>query len=617
MSTTSEFPAHIAELMAKANTTTLARQDVRVAATDEVVVTGVFRYFQYWDNATSKNVQTPVVPAVVNKQSKKKDKNGAVKKYPAELEVMVQVKDIPLRKDKVEPRVDGGHGWQVKTAVEYHKDAENYLMKYKDAFYAGTYETSFPFAEYITPDGKLTTERWVNVGVNQLVKIKVNGGDQSSFRKLDDNKRPIIQPLTLMRFPNITGKMWVAVREKEEEKKDVPVSAEGAETAPGDEPPTKKAAPSVRELHCHAYFSLKSKGAPVVSEDNDPNMPLTERIHSRENKDAHNMVPIEVLRQGGSLDKSAFFYACQGYCTPNPEQDPNKKGVHIGFIPTTEISDLVSTFNNETKYRKTVRLNVFQWTGLKPSYTNQYTVKLVSRPDTWMSFGILNGEAYGLIMHANYDMSMLITAEPFLSGTLNADCNKPDVINNKPELMHVKGNYTYYIQDLQPDYLRWLPTNGIPLTKDCVLREFDSFLIEDQRRGKTTLKLSTDGLKNPLHADKANSPVICLGSVSFPCYDDDAWPLFSTHDFYAVTSHRLSPDERYSYTGVKPSAVVDEFFYQLRDSNQQFAYVFFAVKRGLPMAKDYVPPVLRRSDADGGDTPEVGQKRERDDDEEI
>lgn len=613
--TTVEFPTHVAQLIEEGAKTTISRQDVRAAAPDEVVVNAIFHHFQYYDSITKKNVQTRTPPAIQMKSGKKK--TGENTSYPVNLEVMAQVKDIPLVQGHVQPRTDGGHGWLIKSHVDFSQKASDWLKANCAALYAGHLDTDFPYSLYIREDGELIKDRWVTVSNNQVIKFKVNGGAKSLFReKVDKNdksdKRLVVTPQTAVRFPGIKAVEWVDMREiknDQEEKKDeqtIPLPVEEGE------PPVKKAAPS-KELRPVSYFWFKSKGVPSVLDDSDRSMPETERIHALEKKDVHNMIPVADLRAGRSFEKTVFFYVDDKYLSSNPTNDPNVTGIHLGILPVENTSDLSYTpQEGETKYKKVVRFTVFQWVG-KPSYNDQYSVVIRSGPETWRAFGIMSGEDYGMILQANHDISLLVRAELNVAETRNHDFNDPSKINNRPDQAFVKGNYFYYAKDLVPDYLRWLEKGAVPLTKDAVISEFEGHLGQNKKTGATTLPLepADKTRENLLHTDGINSPVICLGRADQPSFNGNAWPLFEgdTHNFYVLTSHRLTPEERLAFTKVPASTATDDFFMRQRTQMKVEHYAIFAVKKGLPMAKDYIPVTF--SDPEGGETPVIGQKRER------
>jgi hypothetical protein len=176
-----------------------------------------------------------------------------------------------------------------------------------------------------------------------------------------------------------------------------------------------------------------------------------------------------------------------------------------------------------------------------------------------------------------------------------ADINKPENIHDNTALRNIRGHYTYGFKSLMFDFLRYFPSRGLQISKERVVKEFDAWTGTSNRTKETTMTLeSTRDVKipNPLHYAGIQSPVLSLGNnavkdakakILEPLnhgISGNIWPIMDDCDFYVLTSHVLTVDERSMYCGdsaTEPLEAHDRFLDNLIDA--KVLYWIYAVRR--------------------------------------
>ena len=684
------IPDDLMEELEELKTVRRNQQRIKTGA-GETTVEGVFLYHQIKGDSSngyksSKQYTPPKkIPMI-------KGANGS---FPGKMTTMIKMLSVKPVPGSVEPRDDGRSGCKVKALLGFLPEAETWLKANYKAIYDGTYKgDGEPFKQWINENGELATHSWYQLSGGQEVKMKVDGSKDSPFRKMDSSRKFVIGRLTKLQFSKVGAHIFVGMRKpwdpnnKKNNKKKNGAKAEAATAAPAEnnagggdgggdaEPETfpaeslpagvaavaapasgdGAAAASGTEELPYGYFRFECNGDAVMSDDVDPDLPDTEKLKLLEDRDSWRLIPFVQWKAMPARDRpnSVYFYLYDRYCTPGTGKGPNDEGIMMTVMDPEKgpngLNDYMRTYQNENTPKLVLRFNLYQWRR-EPSKANQYSVVLNCWDDAWKCYGILDPALYTSIMPRHYDVPMHVYCNIWAKDTVKFDENYPstkvDVNQDNP----LRGMYSCISKDLSPDMIDYLGRRGIPLTMGRVKAEFRNWQGTAGGGSRTTMKLeqiNADEGTNPLHTDKASSPVICLGNgqvsnaeemaadpdveprATSHFFTGNVWPMFKTHNFYAITSHRLTDEENAKFAGVDPSSATDKFLNALIKKDSVF-YVIYAVKKNLklagaaPIAKepveeeeevdpeaDYVP--MDEGNADDDDA--AGEEEEEEEDEE-
>lgn len=556
------------------------RQDTRSMKEGQIALSGSIESFvtQVKEGGAVKNMDTPTPPPV--KMSKKKDGSGA--EFPAAIPCNVRLTDFVPVKDLVIPE---GNAWKIKFSVGYIDKTEEFLKAHCKEAWEHKDSVNDKYARirtFIDQSGNLTKSLWQTINKNEVHKVKASGSKESVLRQKiqPSNTVFLVQPSTPCRFTNVIPEIWVSTQDveiKEEDKK--------------------------KEKVVMPYLSFNCKGQVSIHEDYNPNLTRTERMHETENPYVHNLVPvIELQTKRLPPPKSVYFYVKERMQTPwNPSCPPDMKGITVMRNTDTDTNDYHSNKTNGPALN--IRFNLYQWTG-RPSTSERYIVKVIGVNDCWKNYGIMDSEYYALIVGANVDLPIHIQATLWEKATITHESNDPKTINNKPELVNIRG---YYIFGgvVVPDFLRHFKSKGLKVSSDWVLSEFSYWETENKatKRRQVNLKPLDETIANPVNANGLQDSVIALGNGYYPTDGSDPNPecgryhafsgniasLFEgQHDFYVLTSRVLSFDEKTKYAG---GVYADELINQLRGPDKKgLFYWIYAVKKDAKMAKGFGEP---------------------------
>jgi hypothetical protein len=515
------------ELEALVNSTTewqKKKQDTRVEKEGEVQMHAVFKSYAVFDVGLHKNVEQDTPPDKKFNQTK-----DGKKQYRAQLTTENQVLSFNTVPDQCERLPNGEDGWRVFCKLSYNdRDGENvkqWLAEHYDSFYNGKYVGKFPIGEYIDEEGTLADYKWVKVYPKSMTKVKVNDSDEVVFRRRVGGKDTgpfVVGPYTPLTFYKCSASQFVTLRKETED---------GTTFVP------------------QAYTSFSAK-AVELNETHDATLPITERLHVLENKDVHNMIPVEALSKGGAVPQSAYFWASK-YRSPNGCET----GVHIYKLKSDayNLDDFLSTFKEETKPGHTIRLSVFQWKTDPGNNREMYSVKVVSRnSDLWKNYGITDMTHYARILYSSYSIPVHVTADLWSKSVTDNPANKPET------LKHLSGVYTYGAKSLIPDFIHFYNTGlAHRISKERVKSEFKRFTSTNAETGETemTLKPTLENKQNPLNGDNpTTAPVFALGNGKiddpnakrtkplFHAYDGDLCEVLEDSVFFVLSSHEFKSD---------------------------------------------------------------------------
>lgn len=533
-----------------------SRQNDREPAEGYIAVKGVFRCYRQYNSATGKFEEFDFVPQQRKITSKEKT-------FLANIECTVKVTDILIIPGVCEALPDG-NGWRVRAKITYNKksNAEQWLHDVYQPFFSKQFAGQFQVDKFIDESGHLLSHTWVEIFRDADYTFKVTDNNESIFRKEGSG----VTAYAPLKFAKVALEHQL----------------------------------SVKDGNGTAYTSFASKGAVGFMEDYNPNLSISEQIHLSQKKDGHRMVPIEEIRNNGKhVPNDVYFYVKDRY-----RSDPNIVEDGIIIFKTDPLpNDFLSTFDNKPVPQVTFRFNVSQWNAKTrmDGVFDMYHVMISStknRPDIWKAFGILDPNVYARIMEANHRIYCHVDASLNRNGTINAPSNAADKLNDREEVKHSRGYYNYFLSSVTPDYLRYFSAEGHHISRKRVEEEFANWI--GTTRGETTLNLKPL-ISNPLNSGTSPA-VIALGNgtVSNPgqkqlkplyhAYDGDAAEFLDTCDFYVLTNHQYTREEREQCTGYKMDPEEgDAMLSDFKTAKTDLLYWIFAVKR-VAVPASYMKP---------------------------
>ncbi len=570
-------------------------------------------------------------------------------------------------------REDGGRGWKVLGLLQYLAECSEFLHAQGPRAWAVDPETgmlpddplSQRIREYISRDGIKVEKKWYYPSPGDEIHINVSDTAKNVFRQ-ENPRCPgtlLVQTDTPLRFINVVLKVYVSLSTY-----DVEIKEEGGGFA-GDAPPAAAAAPAPvlvptlggadGAIMPAAAGGLKKKATRTerrlieypryecptaeISDEYDASKALSERKHETQNPHVHNMVPIEVIRAGDVRPpQNAYFYVKNVMQTPfTDDSAADMVGVTLMRYTDKDTRDFKSEFDNVVKPDSRIRFNVYQWRG-RPSRDERYIVSIQTgkdSPEYWRAYGITALEPYERIIGANPELGLHVHAELWWGKTMKHLPNGPTELGNTPfniaqKTENVRGYYFYGMKELVPDHLRFFRSGGaIRLSAERVSNEFSYWESVNKKTGKSDCKLNAlPGPANPVNTLGLASPVLSLGNGQRASEDSDVgiyvaypgvniMPLFQggQHDFFAMTSHVLTKEERSQYCSVLNTSVMADKFLDDLIERDSIHYWIYAVRRDAKMAgqmvRNVAPPAKPLPIPPPGPAVSVGEKRPREDDE--
>jgi hypothetical protein len=561
----------------------------------EMQVRGILQEYQTLKmvDGSKKNIGQPRPPG----RNMIKTRDGT-KTYPEPLSMRVKVLGLTPSKGQCEPLEDGS-GYRVLCSVTYQPDAERWVMEHYDAFVNGQYKETVPIGNYVDEEGNLIKERWITVEKGAIMKMKVgdsrpkNGVGENIFRSQLPGGGLVVVPRTCLTFNKCVAEQFVAMQNPRApaQQQQQPAAEEGGATAAESAPPVARALPV-------AYTSLHCKGWATLDPNHDSTLPESELMHLNTDKDVHNFVPIQEYREtkGQSMPYNMYLYTRHRYQSPYPRRGP---GITVLRVRNEALEDFLLVRDGVKLPRYVCRLIVWQWHDTV-QMTDKYTLKILGQKECWRSFGITNPEVYASILHAHYTLPCHAEANLWRNSALTSPVNSEHEMATRSDAGKFKGDYTYGTDSVLVDYLRYLPAEGIRVSAERVLHEFEQWQGTVGREKRLTLVLhplqdAEGGVPaNPLHTQGLNSPVVSLGngqpappSPDAPPGDDvvypnhgfagDVRPLLVDPDlceFYALTSRPLETDEEHAQARTNGDALLDRLI-----DEQHAHYWLFAVRK--------------------------------------
>lgn len=558
----------------------------------------------------------------------KKDGSGS---FPANLEINCSIDS--LREVPNACVTLNENAWSVFTKISYSNETTLELKKIaNDAWQVdGNPDADTEFyarcREYVSQDGVLLEDRMRKIERGTKVLFKVYDSNTSIYRAKYEKAphRPKVRRYVKLKLTQLDCQEYVSIKEEKDVKR------------------------------LSVYFSIKVDGQTIISEDDDSRYGETEQLHIEKNPHAHQLVPIERVRDGtASIPASVYFYL-RNMVTPYNRNniDPHAEGVTIIRLPG-EIGNFYKKDGDAMLGKFNTQFMVIQWRGKNPmsieDECEQYHIKVLSDkndPDQWLSFGITNVNAYAHIMyaHSNTDRDKQNLYVPlhleltfWSKSSLSDKNNDPEQINNRKDLSHMRGYLLFSASSVIPDYLRYFRTNGLQVSQKFVEEEFATWIETKEVKNvtKRTITLEQRDETGEVVKDSTlrqttktflSQDVVPMGNGKFlfpnASEDEDSHTYGKYHaftgktselldgsrDFFVLMSYTPNAQEIDKYYPPRNRGPADEFVNSLktRDLQGEFFYWIFAVKRDAPLSnhKNYSTARLPPTHANE----KIGEKR--------
>jgi hypothetical protein len=603
-----------------------ARQQERGAREGDLTMAGTFVAYLVKDksdgSAFGRNTSSAVPPDTQTKTVQTGDRKGST--YPAAIPVTFRIQTLtPLPNVCVE-RTDGRPGWRVLGKIKYFESGLKFLQQRAPAAWTPDPTTkelpsdtlSVRVREYMSADSIKVSHKWFNISPGDEVKAKVADSKGNIFReKTPDKSSLLVQPSTPMKLQRVSYEVYVNASEfdvedagQEEVKEETAAAVAAAGATDGDAKPKKK---THKEYRIMAYPAFECRGNAIISEDYDSNKTLSERKHESENPNAHNMVPIvEWMHGRAEPPSSVYFYVRNGQTPYNETDEPTKRGVSIVRYSDKDSSDFMSEFESVKRPVCQIRFDVYQWMG-RPHANERYVVQIKhavkNSPDAdkfWRSYGITDMVPYALIVGANPRLPVHVNAKLWEKQTRQKPSNALEELGATPgnvakHVDNVCGYYVYGMTELVVDFLRFFRSGGnaLRISAERVESEFSEWESVVKRTGRKEIKLAAaDGTKaNPINFKGLASPVIALGNGQptapgsglglYHAFTGDIVPLFAgQHEFYVLTSHALTDEERAAHCSKRLSDAYADAFLDSLITKEGVHYWIYAVRKDAKMA---------------------------------
>ncbi len=642
-------PMFLAEHVASERTAE-SRQNARGAKAGTLVISGTL--ISYKVKADSKARATAsTAPQATTKKTKR---DNPKQEYNAKIPLMFRVGKFNLETNVCAPRDDGQPGWKVLGNLNYFDEGSAFLHAQGPRAWAVDPATgvlpsdpmSVRVREYIGKDNIKVAKKWFYPSPGDEINVNVSDSEKNNVFRQDNPLCPgtlLVQPDTPLTLMNVELKVYVNMVMIDVDAKDGGAQHENASAAepvpstlgPADGAATTKR-PTRQEPRLMEYPRYDCTSA-RIAEDYDATKALSERKHETQNPFAHNMFPMELVKPGTVRPPNSVYFYVKNYMqTPWFENGPqDMKGVTLIRFTDKDSRDFKSDYGGNIKADSRVRFNVWQWRG-RPNTDERYIVSIETIKNSaefWRNYGITALEPYERIIGANIELPLHVHAKLFWSRTINHLSNDlhemgPTPANLARNLQNVRGYYTYIMTELVPDFLRFFRSGrSLRLSAERVAAEFSFWESENKRTGRKSCKVAsvTPGPANPVNLLGAASAVIALGNgqraaedaeggLNAAFTDVDLLPIFTggTHEFYVLTSHVLTEDERNRYCksrSVNLATVADALLDELIEK-ETVQYWIYAVRCDAKMAGQQT----RNVDTTAPSSPVVLGKREREQD---
>lgn len=567
------------------------------------------------------------------------------KSWPAPIEMKVSVVSFN-QADNLTRQVVDEHGrisYEIAVTFKYFKNAEQHLINNAASAYQHSDEHSAVVREYVDATGNLIQRKWVAIQPKDSYKVSVSDNAGNIFREKLPEAPSVhhIQPGAKLSFLNVLPEAWVYLKEVDVSADAGAASAalhEMDATTAGEEEINADAGKTRKEIRILHSVKFVCKAKAQLVGHYDSSLSATERKHETENVLTHNLVPIKDFVASYNQNKSTRIVPHSLYFRVERQAVLENGVIGMAMVRETvaRAEDFLRERDNELTPLLSLRCCIYQWKGPFSSTdaSDKYLLTFLNgKPKEnilWNCMGISSPRWYQGIMVANTDIPIHVNADLWAQATATHEANNPETINAEDETKNVRGYYTFMIKSAMPDLLRYFVTSGMRLSKERVEREFDAMTML-KKDGTKIIQLTPSAgasFENPVNRLGLASAVLSIGAGTVEngdvpvnvAFNGNLQPLLASdkYQFYFISSHLLTPDERVRYAqGQRGGEVADAFLDKLI-ANENVFYWIYAVKTDAKMASDFV---LRdeedeeEEEAKEEDTKAESNKRGREDEE--
>jgi len=617
---------------------TSARLDGRAAnntdPSKDIVVAASFADFVQTtkDGAREQNKIIDTIPTPFKRETKK---DGVAKQYNAPLKIDVTLTMVRNTIPNIcEKKEDEPYAWQIHAEVIVLSDAQTYIKNN----YAKAWKALEP--DQVDTDEYRRIRTWVNEHgqTNATTMYVIRRGEKMRVTSSFGPKNvlcwerpncpgvPLVQRHASLELRKLSLKIYLGTRL-------VKVDDEHNEAA-GEDGAEKPQQREVTRLSVNPVFKCSNVALDV---DYNTEMSASELLHTRPALyDSHYMVPMDDYIAGKRVPpSSANFLISQLRQSrwAHGSFTADGSGVTVGMSPIASRDWFVKEFQGNVSGRWAPDCQIWQWKG-KPSMVapaEHYKLNFITTQrnnDAWRSFGITEPNTYADIMCANMRLPVHVRATLWANKTKDSSCNNP-VIRDTDDLHIFYGTYFYLVDELTPDFQRFLPENSIIISPERVKQEFklwtklefSDWNAVQSGQGKTTIILDPHPAPPKLFNRSIYDVVIALGNGRvdgkppanttppgrYHAFSGDIMPLFEDgkYTFHVLVGGKPTESE-WLNRKTQGDAILDRMIADA-DPQTPLSYWIYALRIDAPRAD---PPILF--------TPApviVGEKRPREEDE--
>ena len=591
----------------------------RVQKEGELAGSIIHKYYKGKYDTDKKSYEELVeCPAIVQKTGKPRKEGGKPTLYKAPIVLVARLESLTPIKDVCE-RTDDGR-YKVLAKVEYMSSAtkdtdrlfsdwarDNYKALYDE--HDQTFDEKFrsQMKNYVAPTGEIAKQTFIRLSVNSDVTIKCSdAGALSVFRqRLEGSNLKKVRRHTKLNLTNITVTSWVYMQKV--------ASANAKEDASAEQ---------TSSMYVPRFSYFFKPGNVELAPGEERYKSISRRMSENESPDKHVMVFPPLVESGkAQVPSSVYFLVRDNYSTPIPVQNSEGAGVSIKIDSAEKQEDVTYTDNDLNKIKRMDRdMTIYQWTNSPEKVFEKYRVQLKGPRDNGKMaerYGILDTEAYGLIMFAHHDVTHHALCSLWWSATFR---NTPD--NAEKALVTDKtgtrGYYKYGYDEIYPDYYLYFEEDrgAMQISREMCADIFEDYVGKVKKTGATQLTLRSTEAINPINVDGPQSEVLLLGHPDNHVYNGDVWPAVSSGRVYVMTSHILTPQERLTLCGRNAdTAAADKRFKELQNT-PGFTYMVFVVQSDVETVEEMntTKPMTIEFEEDEEDEPSPSEEQEEEED---
>lgn len=484
-------------------------------------------------------------------------------------------------------------------------------------------------AKFVQPDGIVNQFIWQEVVIGSKTKFKVPGGKDAIIRKQIPGKNALqVQPGSIVKAYNLQPILYVGLRTEKDK--------------------------DTKEETTHLWSSVTIDVTKIaVAPDSNQILCASEKYYASESRDKHRLMPISIYKATGqrSMPKQQYLFV-GAYESPEGsiEGVSQRRMLLNSGEPERDFKLRLKDATDDTPTLVYV-VQLMYWENdrpkapLDPKKHRSYFVEIRMSPgdknvasnceNIFRKFGITDLDSWVAIQKHNLDLPVHVEANLYPTGTLNAEMNNPKPGQEGQDPLF-NGQYKFYMNLVQPDFLRHFRERGFEVSPDFVKNNFRKWkTTDDDNNSIFTLKVppfaSRPEKDRPLAPqgtpdDYLDWAVIPLGNGRTATDDPkdkvginhaisgEITSLFDGgHRFYVLVGTVRTQDDIDRYAGGK--AFCDEWLEQ-RVKLENAKYVIYAVRNDAKLIQPKAAPVVVKEEPRIAICP-VSPKRESEEEKET